>query len=938
MNSSNFKQLLPIGAAVIISILLSLAYFSPVLDGQRLKQGDITRFLGMAQEIQEHRSEFDEEPLWSGSMFAGMPAYQMSVKWNSNLLKKVHTVLTLGIPRPASMFFLYLMGMFFLLKVLRVNVWLCIVGAIAFALSSYFLIIIEAGHNSKALAVAYMAPTLGAFILLYRGKLLLGASLLALFMGLELTMNHPQVTYYLGFVLLFFALAEGVRAARAGAIGDFVKRSGVGLVAVALAAMCSMGSLWATYEYGKYTTRGKSDLTITATGEDATANQTSGLDRDYITDWSYGIEESMSLLVPNAKGGATGNFLSERENLALIKDQRMKQVLTQQGGLNAYWGNQRFTSGPVYLGAIIVLLLLLSLSGMQKYEMYWAVAALPVSIVLTQIGSSAGAGILVLGYILAGLAFKPDPLRYALWSGLFLTLLLSWGKNYMPLTDFFLDYVPGYNKFRAVTIILIIVELAAPVLGILYLDKFLKQESWDKENLKRFLIPAGALTLFLLFAWATPTSMFDMLSDAERESFNAQIASAPAQEANITDYANGLKEIRVDVFKADAMRSLGFVLAAIALLFFYTRGAMNKVIVIGGLGLLILVDMWIVDKRYLHNEKDKGRYEKWEPIADSKLPHVANKADLSILRLETTPTVQAAAESRIAKLTEAKKDLGGRASRVTEKEQQLEWFSALRRNSHYRVLNVENPWNDARTSYYHKSIGGYHGAKMKRYNELIDFYLTGEVQQTTAAFQEGATIQSINAALGKNKIVNMLNTKYLSYNANADAIVNLNASGPAWFVDGVTYVEDANAEITGLKELDLKSQAIAHRSDEGVLGASALDPSATISLDEYRANYLKYTTSSSKEGVAVFSEIWYGPEWQAYIDESPVEHARVNYVLRGLKVPAGAHTVEFKLNSKAYNTGSLVNTAASALTILLALGMLFVEFKNRKEHVDLKEG
>lgn len=429
MRSFNFKKLLPTVVALLVSIILSLAYFSPVLDGQKLKQGDITRFKGMAQEIQEHRQAFDEEPLWSGSMFSGMPAYQMSVKWSSNALKKVHSVLTLGLSTPAQFLFLYLMGMFFLLRVLKVDPWLSLVGAIAFALSSYFFIILEAGHNSKAFAIAYMAPSLASFVLLYRGKLLLGASLLALFMGLELTMNHPQVTYYLGFVLLFFALAEGVRAMRGGVMGDFIKRSGVGLVSVALAALCSMGSLWATYEYSEYTTRGKSDLTITADGSDAKANQTSGLDRDYVTDWSYGIEETMTLLIPNAKGGKSGSLIKEREDFDKIKDPEVRQAISdvyqKQSYVNSYWGNQRFTSGPVYIGAIVVLLLLLSIGGMNKMEMLWAIAAFPLVVVLTMISSPVLAGTLVFAYILAGLAFKPDPLRYALWSGLFLTVLLS---------------------------------------------------------------------------------------------------------------------------------------------------------------------------------------------------------------------------------------------------------------------------------------------------------------------------------------------------------------------------------------------------------------------------------------------------------------------------------------------------------------------------------
>lgn len=927
MKSINFAKLLPTLAAVVAFVLISLTYFSPVLEGKQLKQSDKTQWQGMAREIQEHRDAFDEEPLWSGSTFSGMPAYQVSVRWTTNALNTVHKIFTLGLPRPASFLFLYMLGMFFLLRVLKVDPWLCLIGAIAFALSSYFLIILEAGHNSKANAVAYMAPTLAAFIMLYRGRLLLGASLFALFMGLEITMNHPQVTYYLGFVLLFFALAEGVGAFAKGSVGDFVKRSGVGLVAVFLAALCNLGTLWSTYEYGKYTTRGKSDLTIGPDGNSALANKTDGLDRDYVTEWSYGIDESLSLLVPNAKGGESGSLIKDQADFAKIKNPVVRngvQKVYQDGGyVNSYWGDQRFTSGPVYLGAIIVLLLLLSLTTMSKNQMFWALGAFPLGILLPGLDDPTVVGSIVIVYILSGLLFKPDPIRYALWSALFLTLLLSWGKNFMPLTDFFLDVIPGYNKFRAVTIILVIVELAAPVLGILYLDALLKKEKWDSSELKSFLLPAGIVTVFMLLLLVSPQSMVDMLSETERAQFNAQIAQNAAAQSSVEAYANGLKELRADVFKEDAMRSFGFIVAGIALLFLFGKRIIDKRILVIGIGVLVLIDLWAVDKRYLNSEKEKGKYVQWEERNQALLPHAPSKADLNILTSETNDRVKADAEATIARL----KENSDRPGRISPKEEQVAWFGALRRNSNFRVLNLNNPTNDARTSYFHKSLGGYHGAKMKRYQELFDFYLYNEVNATITALRSGGSFQNVNDALAQNPIMNMLNTKYVIYNPDQPALKNLNALGSAWFVDDIIYVETADAEITSLKGLDIAMKAVLNRDHESMVGAISPDPSATVTLTEYRTNKLTYSSASAKDGLIVFSEIWYGPDWQAYVDGQPVNHVRADFVLRAIKVPAGKHTIEFKIESDPYTIGSTVNAVASIGVILLVLLALFKEFR-----------
>lgn len=926
MKAIPWNRLLPVFAAIALFYGLALTYFSPVLDGQQLIQGDKRNWQGMAQEVQEHRELHGTEPLWTGSMFSGMPAYQISVLWPSNLLLKAHGLFTGFLPRPASFLFLYLLGMFVLLQCLRVDSWLSLVGAVAFGFSSYFFIILEAGHNSKANAIGYMPMVLGAFHLLYRGRALLGASLFGLFMGLEVAMNHVQVTYYLGIVLVLYALAELVRAARGGAVADFVKRSGMGLLGLAFALACNIGLLWTTYEYSRHTTRGASELTIKADGSKADDIRTTGLDRDYVTDWSYGLDESLTLLVPDAKGGATGAIGNDPDVLAAA-DARLRQNLA---GMNRYFGDQRFTSGPVYLGAIVVLLLLLALAQADRRALYWVLAALPVTAVMLAISSPAAAGALVFLYLLAGLVFWRDTLAYALFAALLLTLFLAWGRNYMPLTDFFLDHVPGYNKFRAVTIILVVVELAAPVLGILYLDKLLRNGGWERAQEKRFLVPAGILVLLLAVFAASPGSFVDLLSQAERESFNAQADSSPQMEAQVVAFVQELKAVRAGIVQADALRSLMFVVVAAVLIFLFGRKVIGRAVLLPALGLLILFDMWGVDRRYLHNEKERGRYVKWEDATQTERPFQPTAADKAILEQEITPAVLADHEEAMARMRKAREHASGRARTISPEDELLARFGSLRRQSHYRVLTLSNPFNDSRVSYFHKSVGGYHGAKLKRYQELIEFHLGREINAVIGAFGEGATIASIDSVLAAQRVMNMLNTRYLIYDAGRPPLRNLNANGPGWFVEELRWVPDADAEITTLGTIDPQVTALVDERYRDVLGdaRAVADPSATVELESYRADRISYKVRSGQGGVVVFSEIWYGPDWHADIDGTPAAHVRADYVLRAMAVPAGEHTVTFTLRSRAYDVSRPVAIAGSLVLMLLVLAALGMEVRS----------
>ncbi|MBL8001539.1 MAG: YfhO family protein [Flavobacteriales bacterium] len=934
----DLKKLLPVGAAIALFVTLSLAYFSPVLEGYNLSQGDIKQWQGMAQEIVEFRDSYGTEPLWTNSMFSGMPAYQISVIWEGNVLRWVDRLFHGFLPLPAGFLFLYLIGMYILLMCLRVDPWLAIVGSLAFAFSSYFFVILEAGHNSKANAVGYMPAVLGGLYLLYRGRVWVGFAVFALFMALEVSMNHVQVTYYLGMLMLLFVLAEAWRSVQEKQLPRFLQGSALALVAVVLALACNAGLLWSTYEYGSFSTRGKGELTINADGSSAQANTTGGLDRDYVVQWSYGKQESFSLLVPNAKGGDSRSMISTREDLDAIKDPALRNSILkvyQDGGyVNAYWGDQMFTSGPVYLGAVVVLLMLLALGRAEGHGRWWVLGALVVVPLMLAISSPVGAFALLAAYLLAGIFLWRDTLGYALFAGLLLTLALSWGSNYMPLTDFFLDHIPGYNKFRAVTIILVIVELCAPVLAVLYLDKLLKEERWDTERLRSFLVPAGALALLLLAMAAMPGTLFDFISEQERDRFVAQAEAGGPAAAQVSAYVDGLKALRMDVFRADVLRSLLFVLAAGALVFLAGRRVIGRSPLLAGLGLLILVDQWAVDKRYVNNEQEKGRYLRWERKDETRVQRAPDKADMAIYQAEATPAVEAEFKAMLAQVKERKSAAGVKGALVNEAEQAVLRFSALRRHVSYRVAKLRDPFQDATVSYLHRSIGGYHGAKLKRYQELIEFHLVPELGRMAALFQGGTTQREVDSVMAGMNGFNMLNTRYFIYDPSKPPLRNPHGCGAAWFARELRWVKSADEEITALRTIDPRTTVLVDERFRTAIGEGAVeaDSTATVALTDYRTDHLTYKARSARGGVVVFSEIWYGPDWHAYVDGQPVEHARVNYVLRGLRVPSGEHTIEFRIESRPYTTGGRITMAGSIVVLLLALGVLGMElWRRRKE-------
>lgn len=798
MSKFSFKALVPYITAILLFIVITLVYFSPVLEGKKLQQDDIARHKGMSREVTEFREQTGEEALWTNSMFGGMPAYQISVKYKSNLVRFVDDILMLGLPHPANLVFLYMLGFFILMISLRVNPWLGIAGAIAFAFSSYFFIILEAGHNSKAHAIAYMAPVLAGVVLTYRGRYIPGGILTLLFLALEILAGHPQITYYLLMLLIVFGIAEFIQDARNDKLKHFLKASVIVVVAGIIAVLTHVTSLWATWEYGKYTIRGKTELTTEQ------ENRTTGLDKDYATQWSYGISETFTLFIPNFHGGSSHGKLSENSATykALIRNQVPEaQARRFISGVPTYWGTQPFTSGPVYVGAIVFFLFVFGLIVIRGKLKWWLLA------------------------------------------GTILSILLSWGKNFMPLTDFFLEYVPGYNKFRAVSMTLVIAELAMPILALLAADHVLRNVHDKKKLMKAlrtaFYICGGLALLFALF----PNLFFSFTSPED----------ARLSQAYPDWLVEAIRQDRKILFRTDAIRSFLFVLIGGALLAGLIYGKIKKSYFFIIFIALILVDMWAVNRRYVDTDDfvASGAVEK---------PYSPTDADRIIMK-DPDP--------------------------------------------HFRVLNLTvDPFADARTPYFHKSIGGYHGAKLRRYQELYDHQI-----------RERSNMEMLN----------MLNAKYLirsDENNKPVAVPNPEALGNAWFVEDYEIVENADQELEALSDLDPEKKAVIDERFAGLLEGFEPDHDAagSIELTDYAPNRLVYRSEAAADQMAVFSEIYYEKGWKAFIDGEPAPHFRADYVLRAMIVPAGEHEIVFRFEPKVFEVGEKISLASSILLLALVLG------------------
>ena len=816
MKPNSFKSALPHIIAVLLFTVISFAYFFPVLEGKKINAHDTKVYEGSSKEISDYREKHGGEPLWTNSMFGGMPAYTISMKYPGNLFKHLDNFLK-AYKTPVAALFLSMLGFYIMLLLFGVNPWLAIAGAIAYGFSSYLFVCLSAGHNTKAYAMAYMAPVIGSVVYSFRRNLLTGASLFALFLSLQIMANHVQITYYTGIIVLVFGIFELVHAVKSRMIPSFLKSLGVLVVAALIAFSVNFASLYSTWEYSKESTRGKSELTTAA------GTSEKGLDPEYITQWSYGIDESMTFLIPNFRGGATAPFDSNSETVKALRKNNMGQA---QGQLYRYWGKQPSTSGPVYFGAVVLFLFVLGLMVTKGREKWWILTAA------------------------------------------LLSLFLSWGKNLMPLTTLFIDFFPGYNKFRAVSMTLVMAGVLVPLLGVLALRE-ISEGGVNREKAARSVHIAAMITGGLAF-------IFFLIPGLAGSFLRPDEMALPDSVAWIKD---AMAADRKMMIRTDALRSSLFIAGAAAIIWFYLKNKLKPAYALLGMTALFLIDQVPVDARFL----GKSSFETKRASANSFAPSEADKIIMG-----------------------------------DEDE--------------FRVLNLTvSVFNDASTSYHHHSIGGYSGAKMKRYQELIETSLSDDINSLITNLRTATTMEEAEGALGSLGILNMLNTRYIILDPGSAPLVNRHAAGNAWLVNRVTLAENADAELLAVKTINPKEEAVVDRRFAELIGVdeTAGTPGDTIFLTSYEPNLLTYKAELSSERVAIFSEIYYKYGWKASVDDKPADHFRANYVLRGMTLPAGSHTVTFMFDPESYRIGNRVSLAGSVVLLAFLLLAAFPLLKKR---------
>lgn len=834
------KKILPDLIAILAFVLLSFAYFFPAdIENRILFQHDTAAGAGAGQEVKEYYEQTGERSRWTNSLFGGMPMYQLAPSYDSTKpLQWVQKAYQLFLPEYVQLAFMLMLGFYILLRVFGIPVWLAGLGGIIWAFSSYFFILISAGHLWKFITLAYVPPTMAGIVLAYRGKLLWGGILTTLFVALQVNSNHVQMSYYFFFVILFFVGAYFEQAWRTQTLTRFFKASAVLVVAALVGIATNLSNLYHTYTYSKETMRGKSELV--QTGE-AAKQTSSGLDRDYITQWSYGVDETLTLLVPNFKGGASVP-LSQSET-AMGKANPMYSSL--YGSLTQYFGTQPMTSGPVYVGAFVLFLFLL------------------------------------------GCFIVKGPLKWALIGATLFSIVLSWGKNFMPLTDFFIDYVPLYNKFRAVSSILVIAEFTIPLLAVFALKRVLDEPEVlkrEKKGLALSLLLTAGVALWLAVPESTPSAT-DYVPAQEAAMFQNAVDQGMIPATELSGILANLSEMRAALVSADALRSFFIIAVGCLLLGLYAMGKLRGSLTVAGITLLCLCDMWSVNKRYLNDSQFVPRSIRTETFTKTQ-------TDEQILQ-DTTPD--------------------------------------------YRVLNLStSTFNDNNTSYWHKSVGGYHPAKLRRYQEMIERHISPEMQEAYRAIATaGGKMNSVDA--DKFRVLNMLNTRYFILPAGQQGqtvpILNPHAYGNAWFVNKVQYVNNANEEMDALHHiLPTETAVVDVRFKETLKGVteSHKDSLSAIRLTSYAPNRLTYETENSQDGIAVFSEIYYPDGWHVTIDGQPAELARADYILRTLYVPAGKHTIEMRFDPTSLHVTEGIAYGALALLVIGIIAGVLIERKSRR--------
>ena len=829
-----WKKFLPDVVVIIVFAIISFAYFFvPITQGKILFQHDASAGAGAAQEMTEYQNRTGETTRWTNSIFGGMPTYQMSPSYQStDGLSQVMNAYHLWLPDNVWFLFAYLLGFYILLRAFDFRQSLAALGSVMWAFSSYFLIIIAAGHLWKVMALAYLPPMIAGVVLAYRGRYLSGFIVTALFTAFEIKANHVQMTYYYLFIILFMVIAYLVKSIREKQLAVFLKATGVLAAAALIGIAINLSSLYHTWQYQKESMRGKSELVK----KDAANQTSSGLDRDYITQWSYGIDETLTLLVPDAKGGASVPLGKNATAMAKADPQIQSMIPQLYDAFPQYFGTQPGTSGPVYVGAFVLFLFIL------------------------------------------GLFIVKGPMKWALLAATILSVLLAWGHNFMGFTNFFLDYIPMYAKFRTVASILVIAEFTIPLLAALTLKKIVDEPDVLSKQMKfayiSLALTAGVAALIALF----PDMMGPFVSEQERQ----MIGSIQGMDGGTarTILAN-ISDMRAAMVSSDAWRSVIIILIGFALLFAYKLKKLRADYMIAALLVLCLVGMWQVDKRYLNDEM-------FVPKSERDMPQQPTATD-----------------------TEINKD----------------------KSLDYRVLNfASNTFNENETSYFHKSIGGYHPAKLRRYQEMVDAYIVPEMQKAMQAIAaKGGNMQQVDG-VKLFPVLNMLNTKYFIFPLQGGATIplkNIYAQGNGWFVDKIDYVADANAEYAEVGKIDVRHEAVADKQFEAVLGqAKANDSTATVKLDKYEPNNLQYTVNSKNGGIVVFSEIYY-PGWKATVDGQSVELGRVNYILRAVNVKPGKHIVVLDFHPTSISTTETIAYISIVILLLAIAGAGYMEWKKK---------
>ncbi len=852
---NNKKHLLAIAGCILAIVAISLAFFWPdAIEGNVLRQYDMQQGAANGQELVEYQAETGQKAWWTNSLFGGMPAFQISPSYASTaLFSWLNSLYGLWLPQPANLLCMMMLGMLILLLAMKCRPSLALIGAVAWGLSSYFVIIIGAGHLWKFITLSYVPPTIAGLVLIYRGRRLLGAALAALFMALQISSNHLQMSYYFAWVMAGFVIAYGVAALRSKQLGRWGINTAILAGAMLLAVGANAPNLYHTYEYSKQTMRGQhSELTP----ENPAAQQSQGLDREYITMYSYGKGETFSLLIPDIKGGASAKPYQGGMVPTTLTDTDRGQELMRQGGemtllqlFGPYFGGAEGTNGPVYVGAIIMALFLLGCI-VVKGPVKWALVVLTV-----------------------------------------LSIFLAWGHNMIWFTDLFIDYMPGYNKFRTVESILVIAEFTIPLLAILGLRELLRAEKpW--QTMKNPLIFSFGICLFFCLLGIFAPSIFGSAIMGERDqSIISQYVAYGAlpQGFNMQDYPsvlNAVNEMRLDMVKTDSLRSFLFIGIALIALMAFSRGKISRKIAVGIVGVAVLVDLFTADQRYLNHDSFV------EPV--SAAPFTATAADQVIL-MDSDPD--------------------------------------------FRVLDV-NQFSSPAPSYFHKSIGGYHAAKLTRYQDLIDRHLQYVARpeiadlltlrnDSVAALYDPEEVAWLRSHLN---VLDMLNTKYIITDPNAMPILNTEAYGNVWFVDSIDYVSTPDAEMDALESINPRIEAVADEQFRAILGeATPGAPGDTIHLTAYAPDQLKFSYSAAEPRVAVFSEVFFPWGWEAEVNGQPVEIGRVDYLLRALRLPAGQGEIVMTFRPQSVETTNSVAVTSVSLIYLLLLGGIIVALRRRNE-------